>query len=353
MDEMDMVKQLQDAPPLRPEAYERARATLRTAMATSERPEVITAPARTKRFAWTRNLRVGVGVIGVAAAAVGVVSVTSALQAPATAGPTAQAPVVESKLVNLAADVKTTGGALPGDASLVIRTTTAPDGKPYVTYNLYTDKGEIYFAEERSGLTEVVTGGGNTADSYHSAVIAAARLAAGDDLDQARVRMINASPNPWGVGLSPAEAQKAWDKSEADAMPILKQKGYKGPLPRPRPTGKALEDAIDSTLWSNSLSALTAGAANPEVRSGVLRLLSTIPEVSVTEGTADGQPTLNLTAGSALFAGHSEYVLTINAQNGLPIRSENTKTAPGEKPSPSSTYESSRVNVADVAAGRF
>jgi hypothetical protein len=355
MDEMDMVKHLKDASPLRPEAYERARATLGTAMATSERPEVVAAPARKKRFTWTRNFRVGVGVIGVAAAAAAVVSVTSALQAPPPAEPTAQSqsPVVESRLVTLAADVKASGGSLAGDASLVIRTTTAPDGKPYVTYNLYTDKGEIFFADDRNALTRAVVRGDNLADSYHSAVIAAARFAASNDLDKARVQMINASRNAWGLGLSPAEAQKVWDKSEAEVMPILKQKGYTGPLPRPRPTGKALEDGINNTLWSNSDSALATGAANPEVRAGVLRLMSTIPDVSVTKTTADGQPALNLTAGSALFAGHSEYVLTINAQTGLPIRSENTKTAPGEKPSPASTYESSRVQVADIAAGKF
>jgi hypothetical protein len=54
-----------------------------------------------------------------------------------------------------------------------------------------------------------------------------------------------------------------------------------------------------------------------------------------------------------LFSGKFELVLTINAQTGLPIRSENSKTAPGEKPSPSATYESSRVKVADIAAGKF
>ncbi|WP_125591694.1 hypothetical protein [Amycolatopsis balhimycina] len=85
----------------------------------------------------------------------------------------------------------------------------------------------------------------------------------------------------------------------------------------------------------------------------MLRLTSAIPEVSVTKATVDGQPVLNLTAGSALFAGHSEYVLTINARTGLPIRSENSKTAPGEKPSPAAAYESSRVKVADIAAGKF
>ena len=158
---------------------------------------MVAAPARKKRFTWTRNLRVGVGAIAVAAAAVAVVSVTSATQAPPPGEPAAQpqSPVVESRLVTLAADVKASGGSLPGDASLVIRTTTAPDGKPYVTYNLYTDKGEIFFADERSALTGVVVRGDNLAESYHSSVIAAARFAAGNDLDKARVQMINASRN--------------------------------------------------------------------------------------------------------------------------------------------------------------
>ncbi|GAB3444251.1 hypothetical protein [Actinophytocola sediminis] len=353
MDEMDMVKRLTDVPPLRQDAYERARAMLGTAMATSERPEMVAAPARKKRFTWIRDFRAGVGVIGVAAAVVAVVVVAATLQAPWPVGPTAEAPVVESGLVTLAADVKASGGSLPGDASLVIMTTTVPGGQSRVRYNLYTDKGEIFYAEERSALAGVVVRGDNIDDADNSSVIEAARFAAGNDLDKARVGMINASRNPWGVGLSPAEAQKVWDRSEAELAPILRQKGYRGTLPRPRPTGKALADRINNTLWSNSFSALAAGAANSEVRAGVLRLMSTIPEVSVTKGTADGQPTLILTAGSALFGGHSEYVLVINARTGLPIRSENTRTTPGEQPSPSSTYESSRVKVADIAVGKF
>jgi hypothetical protein len=350
MDEMDLVKQLKDVPPLRPEVYERARAALGTAMVTSERPDLVAVPARNKWFTGTRGFRVGVGVVGVAAAAVVVVSVTSV----PPADPTAQAPAMEQpRLVTLAADVKVTAGSLPGDASLVISSKIAPDGKPYPTYTLYTDKGEIFFAEERSALTGAVVRGDDLADSDDSSVVAAARFAASSDLDKARLQMINAVPNAWGVGLSSAEAQKVWDKAQAELIPRLKAKGIKDPQPRPRPTGKALEDGINGVLWSNSFSALTVAAANPEVRAGVLRLMSTIPDVSVTKATVDGQPVLNLTAGSALFAGHYEYVLTINAQTGLPIRSETTKTAPGEKPSPTRTYESFRVKVADIAAGKF
>lgn len=351
MDELDLIKCLQDAPPLRPEAYERARATLATAMATPGRPEVVAVVAAPARKKWFTRTRVGVGVLGVAAAAAAAVSVISAPTAPAPAGSAAQQPVAEARLVTLAADVKASGGALPGDASLVVMTTTAPDGKPHVTYNLYSDKGEIFFAEDKGTLAAAVGRGDNLAESSNASVIAAARFAAGNDLAQARVRMINAASDRWGIGLGPAEAQQAWDRAEAELMPILKQKGITSP--RPRPTGKALEDGINSTLWNNSESALIAGAANPEVRAGVLRLMATIPDVTVTNTTVDGQPALDLTAGRALFAGHSDYVLTINARTGLPIRSETTHTAPGEKPSPGATYQSSRVQVADIAAGRF
>ena len=49
---------------------------------------------------------------------------------------------------------------------------------------------------------------------------------------------------------------------------------------------------IDSWVWGDATDALEAGAGNPQVRAGVLRLLSTVSGVVVTQGTLDGQPTL-------------------------------------------------------------
>jgi hypothetical protein len=37
------------------------------------------------------------------------------------------------------------------------------------------------------------------------------------------------------------------------------------------------------------------------VRAGVLRLLSLLPDVTITHGTADGQPALTLTAGAGFL----------------------------------------------------
>lgn len=362
MEDLDLVRQLKDVPPLRPEAYERARATLGTAIiesGTERAPVPSSASGWRNRFSRRRTPRVGVlgkvgiGVAGAVAAALAVVAIDpSTVQTPAPDGSTSAAPAVDSRLVTLAADVKASGGSLPGDASLVVRNTTAPDGSPYVTYNLYTDKGEVYVTETGRALAGAIARGDNLADPTDSRVMAAAREAASGDLGKAKEHMVNATPNSWGLGLSPAEAQKVWDKAQAELLPLLQQKGVANPQPRPRPTGKALEDGINNALWTNSLNALTKGAANPEVRAGVLRLISTIPDVAVTKSTAGGQPSLVLTAGSALFGGHGEHVLTVNAETGLPIRSEG-KAAPGEKQPPVATYKSSRVTVADIVAGKF
>jgi hypothetical protein len=366
MDEMDLVSRLKDVPPLRPEAYERGRAMLGAAMAESQAGRAPgTTPVRHERSSWARNLRVGVlgkigiGVAGAAAVAVAVVAATAA--GPAVPGdsspPPAAAPAVDSRLVTLATSVKTSSGSLPGDASLVVRTTTAPDGKPYVTYNLYTDSGEMYVTDTKDQLAGAINRNDNLADPSDARVLAAARYAATGDLAKAREQIINSIPNAWGLGLSAAEAQKAWDKGEVERRKLLQQKGIADPPHRPRPTGKALEDGINNHLWAHCLSALTGGAANPEVRAGVLRLISTIPDVAVTTSTTGGQPALVLTAGPALFAGHSEHVLTINADTGLPISSE-TRPAPGATsqdagPPAVATYQSSRVTVADIKTGRF
>jgi hypothetical protein len=354
MDEMDLVGKLKEVPPLRPEAYERARATLRTAMGESVR---VPAPARKKRFSWARNVRmsvagkVGTGLVGAAAVAVAVVSVTS--PAPDTGTPEQAAPpttVAVSKLELLANDVKASTGTLSGDASLVIRTQTAPDGNPYVTYNLYTDGGEVYVTDTREDLPGAIARHDNLAEPTDASIVAAARAAATGDIGEARDRMVNAIPNSLGVGLSPEEARRVWDEAQVEWLETLRQKGVENPQPRPRPTGKAMQDLIDNRIWTYCFLALERGAANPEVRAGVLRLISSIPDVTVADSNTAGQPSLTITAGPALFGGDGEHVLTVNAETGLPISSVFEQE---EGPSSTETYESTRVTLADVAAGGF
>jgi hypothetical protein len=367
VDEMDLVSQMKHAAPLRPEAYERARTTLRAAMAESGPKPVLPAPgaarvAPARRVPWARqghgNMgtagKVGIGAgIGVAAAAVAIAVV--ATSAPQSAAPTgssagasigsaAQAPAAGSKLVTLAADIRATGGSLPGDSSLVISPQVIGGKLMQVYYGLYTDSGALYSGDDKETLSTAVAEHANQADSVDFKEVAAARYAAAGDLSTAREQMVNATPNWFALGQGTAARNAAWQKGLAQELPILKEKGVK--TPPKEPTGNALQADIDSYVWNNSVDSLTWGAANPEIRAGVLRLLSTLPEVTVAKSTTGGQPTLTITA---LFQ-PGKQVLTINAKTGMPISS--VVTLP-QVPTSVETYQVSRVTLANIKAGKF
>ena len=354
VDEMDLVSQLKEAAPLRPGTYEQARTMLRAAMAESGSapvPEI--APRRRGRPSRGRNRRATLGKaglgagIGAAAAAIALV-VTSSSPPAAPTGTAAPAPAVQSRLISLAALIKASGAALPGNASLVIRTQTIGSRAPEVTYNLYTDSGDLYVTDTRQALPAAIAHHDNLADGSGPREVAAARYAEAGDLTTARKRMVDATTNSFGLGLSPAAQKAVWDKAVAANRDIYREKGI--PVPK-RPTGQALLDEINNYVWNNSVDALTEGAGNPQVRAGVLRLLSTIPQVTVASSVTGGQPTLTLTAGSALFGGGSPQVLTVNARTGMPLRS--VMDARGNEPSSMTGYQVSRVTLADIESGKF
>jgi hypothetical protein len=342
MDEMDLMKKLSDVPSPSPEAYDRARTALQTAMVEPENTVV-----RPKRwFSWPKA---SVAAVGAAAVAAAVVMGTTGGSVPTGPSTVAAPPVVESPLVKLASEVKA-AAALPGDSSLVIGTKTAPDNSPYVYYTVYTDKGQVFKGDSAKTLAASVAKNDDQAHPYDGRVMAAARQAANGDLEKARIAMITASNNALGVGLSPAEADKAWADAQAETAEMFRKLGKKVPDPRPRPTGKELENLIDNHLWSNTTYALFVGAANAEIRTGVLKLLSTIKAVAV-----DGQRVLTITTSPEILGGNGAAVLTINADNGLPIRDEVFPAKDSPQPSKYMVvkYQSSRVTLADVAAGKI
>jgi hypothetical protein len=368
---MDLVSQALDVTPWRPEEYERARTVLRGAMAESgPAPEAAPVPAvspvQKKGFSRAGNRRrrtlgtlgkVGIGAgIGAVAAAVAVVLVaTSTPQPGATAGATAgaatgsasQAPAVDSKLVTLAAFIKASDdGSLPGNASLVIDKQVNGGRLMQVLYALYTDSGDLYTGDSRQSLMAAVADHANQADGTNTRELAAARYAATGDLATARVRMVDALPNDFFLPL--AAREKIWEQGAAARQALEREKGIKTPLKMP--TGKALQDDINNYLWTASTIALSWGAGDPEIREGVLRLLSTIPEVTVANSTTDGQPTLTITAGPALFGDGSDQVLTVSARTGIPVSSVESG---GGLPTAVQTGQVSRVTLAGVLAGKF
>lgn len=345
MDEMDLMKNLRDVPSPSPEAYDRARTALQTAMA-----EPAATVVRPKR--WLSWPKVSVAAVGAAAVAAAVVMATSGGSVPAgPAGSADAAPqAVEAPLVKLASAVQA-AGTQPGDASLIINTKFGLDNKPDLNYTLYTDKGQQFTGDSTKTLVDAVAkGDAQPATPYDGKVMAAARLAANGDVDKARIAMITASGNALGLGLSPAEADKAWAAAQAETAEMLRKIGKPVPAPKPRPTGKDLENLINNHLWSNAEHALFANAADAEVRAGVLKLYATIPDMIVGKTSVDGQAALTLTAPPAILGGSTD-VLIINADNGLPIREEITSAEPSKHYVVN--YKSSRVTLADVAAGKI
>jgi hypothetical protein len=289
---------------------------------------------------------VGAGVVAVAAvAAVGVASAVPSAPArtPQAGGaPTASTGVSASptgstgagpQLMTLAADV----AAEPqptGNATLVERETGAPGKASINVWDLYTDDGRYFFSQTEAGLPAQVQKDNNQGDGQFGREVAAATYAATGNLDAAALKMAwpDATPVP------------AWLKAQAKTMKAGTQ--------------------IDNYVWENSEDALIAGSGNPQVRAGVLRLVSLLPGINVTHGTVDGQPALTLTAGAAelgrtgadkadpkIETGPAyQEAISINAKTGIPLQ---IASGPAGQVTGTVSYVVTRVNLADVAAGKF
>src|SRR6185437_4883890 len=225
-----------------------------------------------------------------AAAAVAVVLAVTSTPPPAAppTRPVAKSPAMHPALVTLAARITKTAGSQPGNASLQIVTQTIGGKLMQVYFGLYTNSGQLYSGDDKKTLIRAVAGHENQADGTDVREVAAARYAATGNLATARVRMVNATPNDFFGSL--AVRKKIWAAGAKARNRIRREKGIKTPLKLP--VGKVLTDEINNSLWTNSTDALNWAGGNPKIRAGVLRLLSTIPAVTVTHSTTDGLPTL-------------------------------------------------------------
>lgn len=293
------------------------------------------------------------GAAGVAAA--GALAVVLAL--PSAPPPTSVADpagsakphAVDSPLVTLAAHISASAGSQRGDASLQIVTQTIGGKVMQVYYGLYTNSGQLYSGDDKPTLIRAIAHHSNQADGTDVREVDAARYAVTGNLAQARVRMVNATPNDFFYSL--AKRKKIWAAGAKARRALLREKGVKNIKKLMKmPTGKALADEISNSLWTNSTDALNWAGGDSEIRAGVLRLLSTIPDVTVTKSTTHGLPTLTITAGPAVFGGSGREVLTVNATSGLPVKS--VSSTPGV-PDGVETYQVSRVTLAAVKAGKF
>jgi hypothetical protein len=292
---------------------------------------------------------IGAGVVAVAAAAaVGVASAgpsapanraqasgTHPASTRASAGParsTSAPPSLMTLAANVAAEPKPAG-----DATLIERETGYPGKATINVWDLYTDDGRYFFSQAEAGLPAQVQAGNNQGAGQFGREVATAIYAVNGDLDTAALKMA------WAPNTDPVPA---WLSAQVKTM----SKGG---------------EQIDNYVWENSEDALIAGSGNPQVRAGVLRLVSALPGVTVTRGTADGQPTLTLTAGAAEFGlvgidkanpklgvGPAyQEAITINANTGIPLQMAGGPV--GRTPTVTVTYVVTRVTLAHIAAGKL
>jgi hypothetical protein len=257
---------------------------------------------------------------------------------PARIGASTGSTGAQSPLVKLAADVAADPKPV-GDATLMERETTLT-GQPTVkVWDLYADDGRYFFSQTKSGLPAQVKEDNTQGGGWNTREIAAAIFAVHGNLQDAALKMAwtNTTPVP------------AWLSSQ------LKN------ISAPGGGGQ-----IDNYVWENSEDALVVGSGNPQVRAGVLRLVSLLPDITVTHGTLDGQPTFTLTAGAAEFGPPPsvkdatklklgkqppyQEAITINADTGIPMKF--VGGTPGHVGT-TVNYVVTRVSLADIAAGKF
>ncbi|MFE9914666.1 hypothetical protein ACFYPG_05845 [Micromonospora sp. NPDC005553] len=372
-DELDLVGALGSAEPLRPEAYQRARMVLRAAMAdpgtvrllgavsaedtTMEATSTMettttTREQRRRRIGIAGRLGIGAGVgVAAAAAVVAVVLNSSATggteaskdsSAATSSSTTVDRSAERAPLMTLAGSIKTLTPSA-GDAWLVKATQVHGTKTMQVVYTLYTDGHAIYTGNSVKDIKRaIVRHQDQMTEGGYAPLLEAAVAAADSSPADGRTQMLKAAKDPL-VGLDPVAQKAVWDKQQADAQVIIKQKGGNA---KPKPyTPQAVQRHFDNALWTYSTEALSAGDGNTQVRAGVLRLLSTIAAVSVKDSTTHGKATLTITAGPEVFGGEVSEVLTIDATTGMLVK--NVSTVPG-LPRSFTTYESSRVTTADL-----
>jgi hypothetical protein len=363
VDELELIGRLGEVEPLPEESFEQARTLLQAAVALDATPEP--APARTRRRLRRRRavaVQGGLGV-GIAAAAAAVVLIapsttppappSHAVSSPRTTAAPSSSHAATTPLMRLADYIQANATApQPGDATLVLRTQSYPNGTSTTGADLYADNGEYFYAMTESGLPAAIAENADVGGGVPAREIKAAEDAANGSLATARQEMANA-PFADGVPPSgPADPAAFEQKVEADPnIPAAQKAALEKKLGAEQSTPVDQQAHTDNYIWMDSLDTLSEGAGNPEVRTGVLRILSTLSEVSVTDTTTDGQPTLTLTATAPALPTNYQEALTINATTGVPVSFAGG--VPGQTPSVTITYQVSRATLADIAAGKF
>ena len=302
-----------------------------------------------RRRAVTGRVTAGVAV-GAAAALVAIAGTSAAAHRPTKDHvAAANVPVHAQALTDLASYITANTAPQAGDATLVQRTQSYPGRSPVQGFDLYTDSGEYFYAPSESDLPGAIRSDANQGHGTFAREVAAAEYALSGNLAVADQRMAYA---PFADGKPPTVtaaqrsqvaqmmAQKLAAEGKTDPALIQKIKDGTGGF------------NADNYIWMDSEQALQAGAGNPQVRAGVLRILSTLPGITVDHTRVAGQDALSITAsGQPDLPANYHETITIDSSTGVPISL--VGGTDGAAPSVTVAYHVSRVTVSDIEAGRF
>ena len=224
-----------------------------------------------------------------------------------------------------------------GDATLVIRqqinqTTTESIAE------LFADDGKFYATPTAAELPKAISAN-ETLEGSDAEVrdIAAAKSALGGPIAVARREMSIANLQP---GITP----KAVEPGGADLAKREKARHTPGYSP------PSALDNENHEIWNNSMDALVAGAGDPQVRAGVLALLATIPQITITQSNLEGQTTMVIDyANPREHPNEADYheQLIISSSTGVPA--EFLGGHPGQAPDAIVHYKISRVTLSRIA----
>ena len=172
-------------------------------------------------------------------------------------------------------------------------------------WDLYADDGRYFFSQTEAGLPAQVRENNNQGGGQFGREVAAAIHAATGDLDTAALKMA------WAPDTTPVPA---WLSAQVKDISAGLQ--------------------IDNYVWENCEDALVAGSGDPRVPACVLRLVSALPGITVTHGTAAGRAHAHPHRGRG-GAGNAgidkanpkadtgpayQEAITINADTGIPLQ---------------------------------
>ena len=219
--------------------------------------------------------------------------------------------------------------ALPGNATLVKRSTDVPTPGRAPTvmtgYDLYQDNGDYYYGQTLAALRSAASdpSPSDKQAAPFGQITAAAAASADLTPTQAADKLLAANPH--------ATPPKPGQVDTTQGKPFTW-------------TQAAIDRDLDGIEWLSISAALEGGAGKPRVRAGALRAAAAMPDTTVISTTDNGQPVVEVTWDNGPYV----ESLTVDSQTGVLLLAHTAGSRTGV--TSTTTYNVSRVTTPSLTA---